>query len=166
MSGDFSSEFEMGNGLKALRERAGMTQDSAAAAFGMSTSGYKKIEGGHRKLNSQHIKTAMRVFDATEAQVLDENAAKEAAAELTFTRALSAESEASRRAGLARFLEILSDSQGGMDWLEIVEDLESAFRTPPGEGPRQLDLKLILDRAEQEAGRAIRRLRKHKEKKA
>ena len=61
----------MGNGLKYLRERAEMTHEAAAAAMGMSRSGFIKLEYGERKLSDAHIAKAMEVFGASEREVLN-----------------------------------------------------------------------------------------------
>lgn len=50
------------NILKALREAEGLTQEEAAEAFGLSKSGYVKIEGGERKLSSERMEKAAEVF--------------------------------------------------------------------------------------------------------
>lgn len=50
------------NNLKRLRVAAGLTQEAAAEAFGMSKSGYIKIEDGERKLGTDRIAKAVEIF--------------------------------------------------------------------------------------------------------
>lgn len=52
----------MANRLKELREKAGFTQDEAATRFGMSRSGYIKIEDPARDLKSGHIAKAKEIY--------------------------------------------------------------------------------------------------------
>ena len=61
----------MGNGLKMLRKRAGMTHQAAGDAMGMSRGAFIKIERGERQLTEAHIRRAMSVFSASEADVLN-----------------------------------------------------------------------------------------------
>lgn len=61
----------MGNNLKKLREQAGLTQPKAAAAMGLSLGGYKKLEGGERRLNLDYISRAARAFGVSEAAVIE-----------------------------------------------------------------------------------------------
>jgi transcriptional regulator with XRE-family HTH domain len=62
----------MGNRLKSLRENKRWTQDEAAELFGMSTSGYIKLENGQRKMTEVHQATAARVFGVRLQDVLEE----------------------------------------------------------------------------------------------
>ena len=64
----------MGNRLKFLREEKGWTQDRAAAEFGMSKSGYIKIERGERSLDADRISKAARIYGVTKAEILDDQA--------------------------------------------------------------------------------------------
>lgn len=50
----------------------GWTQADAAAEFGMSKSGYVKIEDGDRKLNDRYIAKAAEVYGVSEADVVAE----------------------------------------------------------------------------------------------
>lgn len=59
------------NALKLLRERAGMTQEAAATAFGMSKSGYVKIEDGDRGLSFERMGKAAEIFGVTFNEVAD-----------------------------------------------------------------------------------------------
>lgn len=156
----------MKNGMKILRERARLTQEGAAARFGLSKGGYTKIEQGKRPLNAAYIKTAMAVFGAsTEAEVLHEEAAKLSGAQRKLNAALRSESEALRRQGMAEFVAELADGQGALDWLEIVEDVEAAFQLPPNDDEKP-DFDKIRDRARTLADQAKRKLQRYKEKKA
>ncbi|AWN35752.1 LexA family transcriptional regulator [Methylobacterium radiodurans] len=66
------------NNLKALRERSGLTQDQAAAAFGMSKSGYVKIEDGDRGLKTERILKAAEIFGVRPEEVYGALAAEAA----------------------------------------------------------------------------------------
>lgn len=65
---------DMGNRLKFLREERGWTQDKAAAEFGLSKSGYIKIERGERSLDAERIAKAARIYGVTKAEILDDQA--------------------------------------------------------------------------------------------
>ena len=58
------------NNLKRLREAAGLTQEAAADAFGLSKSGYIKIEDGDRGLKADRIAKAAEIFGVPPADVL------------------------------------------------------------------------------------------------
>lgn len=60
----------MGNGLRSLRLSRNWTHGKAAAAFGMSESGYKKIERGERKLAEDVIARAMSIYGVPVGEVL------------------------------------------------------------------------------------------------
>jgi transcriptional regulator with XRE-family HTH domain len=60
----------MGNGLRALREKARMSLDQAASALGLTKSGYTKIERGERGLKSDFIRRACEVFGASPEAVI------------------------------------------------------------------------------------------------
>lgn len=62
----------MGNNLEKLRKNRGWTQDQAAAAFGMSKGGYLKKERSERKLDSEFILRATRVYGVQSSDVFDE----------------------------------------------------------------------------------------------
>lgn len=62
----------MGNNLRFLREARGWTHEEAAAAFGMSRSGYTKLERGERRLTSVYIAKGAQVYGVPEAAILDE----------------------------------------------------------------------------------------------
>lgn len=67
----------MGNQLKSLREAKRWTLEEAAERFGLSRSGYIKIERGERKLNEQFIQRAMAVYQVSSEELLsDAGAAK------------------------------------------------------------------------------------------
>ena len=70
----------MANGLKALRERARLTQEQAADRFGLSPSGYARIERGGRRLTYRYIEKACEVFGADVREVLTDLARHEAVA--------------------------------------------------------------------------------------
>ena len=58
------------NNLKALRTSRGWTQDRAASEFGLSKSGYIKIESGVHKLSSDRIQHAAALYQVNEADVI------------------------------------------------------------------------------------------------
>jgi transcriptional regulator with XRE-family HTH domain len=60
----------MGNRLKQLREEKGWTAEEAANHFGLSRSGYVKLERGERRLSDGHIATAARVYGVGMGDVL------------------------------------------------------------------------------------------------
>jgi len=60
----------MASGLKLVRERAGMTQQAAAEAFGLTLDGYAKIERGERQLTERYIRLACQVFAAQPNELL------------------------------------------------------------------------------------------------
>lgn len=62
----------MGNNLKSLRVSRGWTQDKAAVKFGLSKSGYIKVESGERKLSDTRIAKAAEIYGVTPAEVVDE----------------------------------------------------------------------------------------------
>lgn len=64
----------MGNNLKSLREERDWTHEEVAARFGMSRSGFIKLERGERKLSEAHIAKATEVFGVSSAEVLGESA--------------------------------------------------------------------------------------------
>lgn len=71
-TGNFGSASipDMGNRLKILREQKGWTAEEAANHFGLSRSGYVKLERGERRLSDAHISTAVRVFGVNVGDVL------------------------------------------------------------------------------------------------
>jgi repressor LexA len=62
----------MGNRLKILRLERGWTQEKAAAEFGLSRSGYIKIERGDRELTSDRIARAAKIYGVAMAEILDD----------------------------------------------------------------------------------------------
>jgi transcriptional regulator with XRE-family HTH domain len=60
----------MGNGLKFLREKAGLTHLQAGEAMGISRGAFIKLERGERKLSADYIARAVNVFDASEREIL------------------------------------------------------------------------------------------------
>lgn len=60
----------MGNGLKALRENRGWTQEEAAGKFGLSVKGYIKVETGERGLKKERIEKAARIYGVSVAVIL------------------------------------------------------------------------------------------------
>lgn len=58
------------NGLKSLRENRQWTQEAVASRFGMSKSGYIKLERGERRLADDHIAKAMEVYGVPASVVL------------------------------------------------------------------------------------------------
>lgn len=63
----------MGNRLRILRLERGWTQEQAAAEFGLSRSGYIKIERGDRELTSDRISKAAKIYGVTMAEILDDS---------------------------------------------------------------------------------------------
>lgn len=63
----------MASGLRKLREGRGWTHEQAADQFGLSRSGYVKLERGERRLTDQHINTAKRVYGVPASEVLGES---------------------------------------------------------------------------------------------
>lgn len=61
----------MGNYLKFLREKRDWTQLEAAVQFGMSESGYRKIERSERGLEEDAIRKAMEIYEVSASIVLD-----------------------------------------------------------------------------------------------
>jgi len=59
-------------GLKNARERAGLTQEEAAARLGYSHEGYAKKERGTRKLSDVFIKKACAAFGVNADEILGE----------------------------------------------------------------------------------------------
>lgn len=62
----------MGNRLKILRLERGWTQEQAAAEFGLSRSGYIKIERGDRELTSDRIAKAAKIYGVRMAEIIDD----------------------------------------------------------------------------------------------
>lgn len=62
----------MGNGLRALRIKAGMTLAQAGAALGLSESGYKKKERGERELDTEFIRRACELFGVSADEIIGE----------------------------------------------------------------------------------------------
>lgn len=62
----------MGNNLKHLREREGWTIEVAATHFGLSRSGYQKLERNERRLTNQYIAKAANVYGVPESIVIAE----------------------------------------------------------------------------------------------
>lgn len=58
--------------LKIVRERAGLTQEKAARALGMSVSAYRKKEQGSRGMNADFIKRAAEQFGVNPDQIISE----------------------------------------------------------------------------------------------
>ncbi len=61
---------DMGNGLKAARIKAGLTQERAAEALGLSKSGYIKKEHSERALKDDFIRRACEVFGVSPEHIL------------------------------------------------------------------------------------------------
>lgn len=59
----------MGNNLKLLRDERGWTQPETAEKFGLSFSGYVKLERAERKLSHDRIVKAAEVFGVSEQEV-------------------------------------------------------------------------------------------------
>lgn len=62
----------MGNNLKHLRAHEGWTIEVAATHFGLSRSGYQKLERGERRLTDQYIAKAASVYGVPESIVITE----------------------------------------------------------------------------------------------
>lgn len=60
----------MGNSLKSLREQQRWTQEEAAEKFGMSRSGYVKLERGERGLKDDMIAKAARIYGVPNSEIL------------------------------------------------------------------------------------------------
>ena len=58
------------NGLAALRNGRGWTQEQAADRAGMSVGGYRKLEYGERELKAKQIRAFCAIYDVSEADVL------------------------------------------------------------------------------------------------
>ena len=63
----------MGNALKKLREDRGWTAEATAEKFGLSRSGYVKLERGERRLSDRYITTATKVFGVPANEILSES---------------------------------------------------------------------------------------------
>jgi DNA-binding XRE family transcriptional regulator len=63
----------VGNNLKKLRKSHGWTQEEAAKQFGLSKSGYIKIEDGDRSLKVPVIEQAARLFAVPSSAVISDN---------------------------------------------------------------------------------------------
>lgn len=63
----------MGNRLKELREERGWTHERAAEFFGLSRSGYVKLERGERKLTDDRIQKAMEIYGVGVTAVIGED---------------------------------------------------------------------------------------------
>ena len=77
--------------LRDLRRRANMTLEQAAEAFGLSLSGYWRLEKGHRRLTEAHIKKACDVFGADVREVPTDLAKDEAQETAARTRSGAAD---------------------------------------------------------------------------
>jgi len=64
----------MGHNLRNLRLRRGWRLEDAAEAFGLSPSGYNKLEYGDRKLSAERINKAAMIYAVTPAEVLADTA--------------------------------------------------------------------------------------------
>ena len=125
----------MANGLKALRERAHLTQEQAADRFGLSPSGYARIERGGRRLTYRYIEKACEVFGADVREVLTDLARHEAVA----AAALPGTPPDARQSPVdpARLARLLRAAQDKLDSLPpdeakvIFEALVEAARRPP-----------------------------------
>lgn len=126
------------NGLKRLRERAGMTQDQGAAAMGMSKSGLVKIERGERRLSDVHIRAAKRAYSASERDVLDASESVGPAAVSQDIELTAAEYEAVGR-GAVMTMQYKSDPEGAL--LVIEELIERARRR--GASKELLDMEAL-----------------------
>lgn len=65
----------MGNNLRALRDSRGWTQEQAADAFGLSKSGYLKLERGERQLALPRIEQAAQIYGVEPADVFSDDSA-------------------------------------------------------------------------------------------
>jgi len=61
----------MGNNLKIIRHRLGLTHEQAAAAMGVSKSQYVKLERGERRLTNDYIAQAARAFAVSHSEVTE-----------------------------------------------------------------------------------------------
>lgn len=59
------------NRLSKIRKDTGHTQDSAAAAMGMSLGGYRKLEYGERRLKLEQIRAAASAFGVQSSDIVD-----------------------------------------------------------------------------------------------
>jgi len=62
----------MTNGLRRLRESKGWTHEEAADRFGLSRSGYVKLERAERRLSDKHIAKAVQIYGVQSNEVLGE----------------------------------------------------------------------------------------------
>lgn len=139
---------EMGNNLRKLRKSRDWDEEKAASAFGLSVSGYRKIERSERKLNNERIDQATRIYNVPASAVLG--------AEIDVIDAQIPRLELIRRA----FQEDLPDFLGipAGDWglysrsaTSITPDVADKIRTATGldyDFIRTGDLKnLVIDEA-------------------
>jgi transcriptional regulator with XRE-family HTH domain len=61
----------MANQLRALREKAGLSQDALAAKMGTTRSTYVKLERGERRLTEQWIARAAAALDVPPGRIID-----------------------------------------------------------------------------------------------
>lgn len=71
----FGNVRAMGNRLRELRESNGWTIEQAAQRFGLSRSGYLKIERGDRRLTKQYIRAAAATYGVDPAEVIADSLA-------------------------------------------------------------------------------------------
>lgn len=60
------------NRLATLRNNAGLTQEAAAKAMGLSLGGYRKLEYGERRLKLEQINAAAKAFGVPSPDVVDQ----------------------------------------------------------------------------------------------
>ncbi len=75
----------MANGLRRLRESKGWTHEEAAERFGLSRSGYVKLERGERKLTDERIAKAVQIYGVQPSEVLGEVSLSQVAVNSTET---------------------------------------------------------------------------------
>lgn len=116
----------LSNNLKRLREASGMTQEQAAERFGLSKSGYVKIEDGERGLKSDRATRAAEIFGVTIAEVIGGHAAPggEWLADPAIVKAM--EETAAREPA---FLQVVGEVAAGR-WLEADDCVDEPEHDP------------------------------------
>lgn len=116
------------NNLKRLRTAAGLTQEDAAEAFGLSKGGYIKIEDGDRKLGTDRIAKAVEIFK------VDANAVVQAGASFETSDEKVAPQDRLVPASRAfRYQKVIGTLQAGVfrDVEVFSDELEEMVSTPP-----------------------------------
>ncbi|WP_280141033.1 XRE family transcriptional regulator [Methylobacterium sp. UNC378MF] len=119
------------NNLKRLREASGMTQEQAAAAFGMSKGGYIKIEDGDRGLKAERIAKAAEIFKVQPSEISDVLADITSTATPKFEDVLLERARAATAERDEDLLSVVGEVAAGR-WIEIDDFVdEPAFDPVP-----------------------------------